>query len=71
VSLLTPTKVRKLQTTLNAKAKGSKGYRFYALYDKVYREDVLGHAYGICWFNGGFAGVDSQTFADIEGYGRE
>jgi RNA-directed DNA polymerase len=60
-----------VQAELNANAKGSKGYRFYVLYDKVYRADVIGHAYGICRFNGGSAGVEGQTFADIEGYGRE
>ena len=70
MSLLPPPKVGKLQTTLHAKAKGSPGYRFYALYDKVYRADVLWHAYRICLFNGGAPGVDGQTFEDIEAYGR-
>ena len=56
--------------TLHAKAKGSPNYRFYALYDKVYRADVLWHAYRICQFNGGAPGVDGQTFEDIEAYGR-
>jgi group II intron reverse transcriptase/maturase len=55
---------------LHAKAKGSPSYRFYALYDKVYRADVLWHAYRICLFNGGAPGVDGQTFEDIEMYGR-
>ena len=45
MSLAPPQKVRKLQETLHAKAKGAPGYRFYALYDKVYRADVLGYAY--------------------------
>ena len=70
MSLLPPPKVGKLQKTLHAKAKGSPGYRFYALYDKVYRADVLWHAYRICQFNGGAPGVDGQTFEDIEAYGR-
>ena len=48
MSLVPPPKVGKLQKTLHAKAKGSPGYRFYALYDKVYRADVLWHAYRIC-----------------------
>ena len=71
VSLVPPLKVEKLQETLHAKAKGSPTYRFYALYDKVYRADVLWHAYRICRFNGGAPGVDDQTFVDIEKYGLE
>jgi RNA-directed DNA polymerase len=69
VSLTPPEKVRKLQETLHAKAKRSPGYRFYALYDKVYRFDVLLHAYACCQANGGAAGVDGQTFDDIAAYG--
>jgi RNA-directed DNA polymerase len=69
VSLTTPTKVQKLQETLHAKAKGAPTYRFYALYDKVYRFDVLCHAYERCFENQGAAGVDDQTFADIREYG--
>ena len=71
VSLATPTTVGKLQTALHAKAKGSQSYRFYALYDKIYRADVLRHAHGICRFNGGAPGVDGQTFEEVEAYGRE
>jgi len=71
VSLTPPEKVRKLQETLHAKAKGSPGYRFYALYDKVYRRDVLEFAFDRCRSNGGAPGIDSQTFADIEAYGVE
>jgi len=48
VSLRTPEKVGKLQATLHAKAKESPGYRFYALYDKLYREDILLFAYRVC-----------------------
>jgi len=72
MSLTPPLKVQKLQTALHAKAKGSPGYRFYALYDKVYRRDVLQHAFNVCRTNGGVAGVDGQTFRDIEecGVGR-
>ena len=71
MSLATPSKVQKLQTTLHAKAKGSPGYRFYALYDKVYRRDILEFAYLRCRSNDGAPGVDGQTFADIEAYGRD
>ena len=69
VSLAPPDKVRKLQETLHAKAKRSPSYRFYALYDKVYRFDVLFHAYACCHANQGAAGVDGQTFEDIMAYG--
>ena len=67
--LTPPPKVEKLQTALHAKAKQSPNYRFYALYDKVYRRDVLTHAYRLCRANNGSPGVDGQTFADIEEYG--
>ena len=70
-SLTTPVSVQKLQTTLHAKAKESPKLRFHALYDKVYRKDVLSHAYERCKANGGVAGVDDQTFEDIEKYGVE
>lgn len=71
VSLSTPQTVQKLQTALHAKAKGSPTFRFYSLYDKVYRPDVLAHAYACCQANQGSAGVDGQTFADIEAYRLE
>ena len=71
MSLPTPPTVRKLQETLHAKAKGSPGYRFYALYDKVYRRDVLEVAFGRCRANGGAPGIDGQTFDDIQAYGVE
>jgi group II intron reverse transcriptase/maturase len=69
MSLTTPPSVQKLQTALHAKAKESPNFRFYALYDKVYREDILAFAYECCKANGGAAGVDDQTFEDIEAYG--
>ena len=69
MSLLPPIKVGKLQAALHVKAKGSPNYRFYALYDKVYRADVLWHAHRICQSNGGAPGVDGQTFKDIKEYG--
>ena len=59
-NLSTPIRVRKLQRALYAKAKSEPGYRFYALYDKMYREDVLAHAYAQCRSNKGAPGVDGQ-----------
>jgi group II intron reverse transcriptase/maturase len=56
---------------LHAKAKTESDYRFYALYDKIYREDVLAHAFAQCRSNKGAPGVDGQDFADIEAYGLE
>ena len=55
MSLTTPFRVQKLQTALHAKAKESPNFRFYALYDKVYRKDVLAFAYERCKANGGAA----------------
>lgn len=69
MSLATPPTVRKLQTTLHAQAKDLPNYRFYTLYDKVYRLDVLMFAYRLCRANGGAPGVDGQTFEDIKEYG--
>jgi len=71
MNLTTPESVQKLQTALHDKAKESPNFRFYALYDKVYRKDVLAFAYECCKANGGAAGVDGQTFEDVESYGRE
>src|ERR1039457_199756 len=68
-NLATPASVRKLQRALYAKAKSEPGYRFYALYDKIYREDILAHAYAQCCSNKGAPGVDGQDFSDIEAYG--
>ena len=69
VGLTPPLKVGKLQAALHTKAKNSPDYRFYALYDKVYRRDVLAFAYVRCLNNGGVPGVDGQSFDDIEEYG--
>ena len=66
-----PESVQKLQAALQAKAKVSPGYRFYLLYDKLYRKDVLEYAYRCCKANRGAPGVDQQDFADIEAYGEE
>ena len=68
-NLSTPKSVQKLQMALHAKAKAEAGYRFYALYDKIYREDILAHAYAQCRSNKGAPGVDGQDFADVEAYG--
>jgi len=67
--LATPASVQKLQMALHAKAKTEAGYRFYALYDKIYREDILAHAYAQCRSNKGAPGVDGQDFSDVEAYG--
>ena len=65
MSLTTPSSVQKLQTALHAKAKESPNFRFHALYDKVYRKDVLAYAYERCQANGGAAGVDRP---DLRGH---
>jgi len=70
-NLSTPISVQKLQMALHAKAKSEAGFRFYALYDKIYREDILAHAYAQCRSNKGAPGVDGQEFADVEAYGVE
>jgi RNA-directed DNA polymerase len=70
-NLSTPKSVQKLQKALHAKAKAEAGYRFYALYDKISREDILAHAYAQCRSNKGAPGVDGQDFADIEAYGLQ
>ena len=71
VSLETPEKIRTFQRKLYLKAKAEPDYRFYLLYDKIYREDVLKHAYHLVRANKGAPGVDGQTFAMIEAAGLE
>ena len=71
MSLTTPESVQKLQTALHDKAKKSPDFRFYALYDKVYRRDVLAFAYACSKANGGRAGEDNETFEQIEAYGEQ
>ena len=70
-NLATPKSVQRLQTALHAKAKAEADYRFYALYDKISRDDILAHAYAQCRSNKGAPGVDGQEFADVEAYGVE
>lgn len=71
MGLTPPPKVEKLQAALHTKAKGSPSYRFYALYDKLYRRDILQHAFNGCLANRGVAGVDGVTFEWIKAYGEE
>ena len=71
MSLQAPEKLQKLQQALHAKAKDAPELRFYALYDKIYREDVLAHGYRLTCSHGGKPGVDGEDFAAIEAYGVE
>lgn len=68
-TLETPEKLRQLQRALWLRAKKDPGFRAYALYDKVYRNDVLAHAYALVRANGGAPGPDGETFEDIEAHG--
>ena len=69
MSLVTPGKIRELQIKLYRKAKNEPEFRFYQLYDKVYREDILTHAYELARANHGAPGVDGKSFEDIESAG--
>jgi RNA-directed DNA polymerase len=71
MSLTTPIQIRELQIKLYRKAKEEPNYRFYLLYDKIYREDILAHGYELVKANQGAPGVDGQTFEQIETAGRE
>jgi RNA-directed DNA polymerase len=71
MSLETPEKIRSLQRKLYCKAKAEPAFRFYVLYDKICREDVLGHAYALARANAGAPGVDGVTFDEIEAWGVE
>lgn len=70
-SLETPEKIRTLQKKLYLKAKAEPDFRFYLLYDKVWRADILEHAYEVARANRGAAGVDGVTFAAIEAAGLQ
>ena len=71
MSLGTPEKIRSLQRKLYVKAKAEPAFRFYMLYDKIYREDILLHAYRLARATAGAPGVDGVSFAQIEEQGLE
>jgi RNA-directed DNA polymerase len=71
MSLATPDSIRTLQRKLYCKAKAEPAFRFYLLYDKIYREDILRHAYALARANAGAPGVDGVSFEAVEAAGLE
>ncbi len=71
MSLQTPERIRSLQRKLYRKAKAEPDFRFHLLYDKIYGEDILSHAYRLARSNKGAPGVDGQSFERIEAAGLE
>src|SRR3989441_5783553 len=71
MSLETPERIRSLQRKLYCKAKAEPAFRFYLLYDKIHREDLLNHAYALARANAGAPGVDGESFAAIAAAGKE
>jgi RNA-directed DNA polymerase len=70
-ALETPARIRDLQRALYLRAKNDRHFRAYALYDKVYRRDILAHAYALAKANGGAPGPDGCSLAELEAVGRE
>src|ERR1700740_351852 len=71
MSLATPRTIRTLQRKLYRKTKAEPAFRFYLLYDKIYRADILRHAYALARANAGAPGTDRMTFAAVEASGLE